>query len=132
MSFAVKIEKMAIGGYGLARHENLVIFVPYSVPGDEVLVEITDKKSNHAFAEIKAFLKKSPERVEPPCQYYESCGGCNWQHVQPQAQLQYKENLVRENLKKFLGHEVSVNSIIPSPAPWRYRNRIQLSSEDGR
>lgn len=128
MSFPVKIEKLAVGGYGVGRHEGLVIFVPYSVPGDEVVVEITEQKSNHAFAEIKSFIKKSSERVEPPCQYFESCGGCNWQHIQPEAQLKYKENLVRENLKKFLKEDIFVSPIIPSPQPWRYRNRVQLSA----
>jgi 23S rRNA (uracil1939-C5)-methyltransferase len=132
MSFQVKIEKLAVGGYGVARHEGLVVFVPYSVPGDEVIVEITEKKSNHAFAEIKEFVTKSPERIEPPCQYYQSCGGCNWQHIQSEAQLRYKEDLVRENLRKFLGEDISVNKIIPSPQPWRYRNRVQLSSAEGR
>jgi 23S rRNA (uracil1939-C5)-methyltransferase len=126
----VRIDKLAVGGYGLARHEGLVIFVPYTVPGDEVLVEITDKKKNHAFAEIKDFIKKSPDRIEPPCPYYQSCGGCNWQHISQEAQLNIKEDLVRENLKKFLGFDVTVNKIIPSPQPWRYRNRIQLSANE--
>jgi 23S rRNA (uracil1939-C5)-methyltransferase len=131
MTVSIKIEKLAVGGSGLARHDGLVIFVPYTVPGDEVLVEITEKKSNHAFAEVKEFIKKSSERIEAPCPYYMSCGGCNWQHIDQKAQLKHKETLVSENLKKFLGFDVEIKSIIASPQSWRYRNRIQLSAEDG-
>lgn len=129
--FQVTIEKLAVGGYGLTRHEGLVIFIPYTVPGDEVLIEITEQKSNHAFAEIKKIISKSPERTEAPCPYYMSCGGCNWQHIEHKAQLKYKTQLIQENLNKFLGFEVSVNPIIPSPQTWNYRNRIQLSAKNG-
>jgi 23S rRNA (uracil1939-C5)-methyltransferase len=128
----LKIDKLAVGGDGLGRHEGMVVFVPFSVPGDEILVEITQQKSNLAFARILDFIAKSPERIEPPCPYYFECGGCNWQHVDPMAQLKYKQDLVGETLRKFLGFDTPVLPIIPSPRNWRYRNRIQLSAQGSR
>ncbi len=125
----LKIEKLAVGGDGLGRYEGMVIFVPFTVPGDEVLAQITEQKSNHAFGEIKELVSTSIDRAEPPCPYYFKCGGCNWQHIEANAQLKYKETLVAENLKKFLRFDVPVLPMIPSPKNWRYRNRIQLSSQ---
>ncbi len=125
----LKIEKLAVGGDGLGRFNGMVIFVPFTVPGDEILAEITEHKKNHAFGIIKEVISNSLERAVPPCPYYFSCGGCNWQHVEPKAQLKYKELLVAENLKKFLRLDIPVLPIIPSPKNWRYRNRIQLSSQ---
>ncbi len=123
----LKIEKLAVGGDGLGRYEGIVVFVPFSVPGDELLIQIIEQKSNHAFGEIKQILTASSERIKPPCSYYFDCGGCNWQHVDPKSQLKYKELIVSENLKKFLRFDVPVLPIISSPLNWRYRNRIQLS-----
>ena len=124
----LKIEKLAVGGDGLGRFDGMVVFVPFTVPGDEILVQITEQKSNHSFGEIKQIISSSSERIKPPCPYYFDCGGCNWQHVEPKSQLKYKEILVAENLKKFLRQDVPVLPIIASPQNWRYRNRIQLSS----
>ena len=126
----LKIEKLPVGGDGLGRFEGMVIFVPFTVPGDEILALVTEQKSNHAFGEIKELLQPSAERVKPPCSYYFDCGGCNWQHVEPNAQLKYKELLVAETFKKFLRFDVPILPIIASPQTWRYRNRIQLSAED--
>ncbi len=123
----LKIEKLAVGGDGLGRFEGMVVFVPFSVPGDELLIQIIEQKSNHAFGEIQQILLASSERIKPPCPYYFECGGCNWQHVDPKSQLKYKELIVSENLKKFLRFDVPVLPIISSPLSWRYRNRIQLS-----
>ncbi len=125
----LKIEKLAVGGDGLGRYNGMVIFVPFTAPGDEILVQITEQKKNHAFGVIEEVISPGIERFEPPCPYYFNCGGCNWQHLQGDAQLKYKELLVAENLKKFLRLDISVLPIIPSPKNWRYRNRIQLSSQ---
>ena len=125
----LKIEKLAVGGDGLGRYNGMVIFVPFTAPGDEILVQITEQKKNHAFGTLKEIVLPSVERSKPPCPYYFNCGGCNWQHIEAKAQLKHKELLVAENLKKFLRFDIPVLPIIPSPKNWRYRNRIQLSSQ---
>lgn len=131
--FPVRIEKLAIGGAGVARHDGLVIFVDQAAPGDEVLIEITKAKKNFAEARIVQILKPAPSRRTPPCPVANECGGCNWQHIDESEQLRQKELLVRESLQKFLrDRDFNYLPIQPSPRSLRYRNRIQPKIANGR
>lgn len=122
----VKIEKLAIGGAGIARHDGLVIFVALAAPGDELFIEITKSKKNFAEGRILQILKAGPGRRETPCPVASLCGGCNWQHLTQEVQLTQKEMLVRETLQKFLPDQnFSYLPIQASPRDFRYRNRIQ-------
>ena len=77
---SVKIEKITPGGgRGLARHDGLVVFVPFAVPNDELEVEIVKRQKSFAEAKIISILKRSKDRIEPPCPYFIKCGGCNLQ-----------------------------------------------------
>ncbi len=129
----IKIEKLAIGGAGIARHDGLVIFVPQAAPEDELLVEFTTKKKNFAEARIVEILKPGPARRTPPCKYAHECGGCNWQHLTEEEQRHQKELLVLETIKKFnptLNFEYL--PLQESPRVLRYRNRIQPKFKDGK
>jgi 23S rRNA (uracil1939-C5)-methyltransferase len=129
----VKIEKMAIGGAGIARHDGLVIFVPQAAPEDELLVELTAKKKNYAEARIIEILKPGPARRDPPCKVANLCGGCNWQHLNEQEQRLQKESLVLETIKKFNPNlEFTQLPIKDSPRVFRYRNRIQPKFKNGK
>jgi 23S rRNA (uracil1939-C5)-methyltransferase len=129
----VKIEKMAIGGAGIARHDGLVIFVAQAAPGDELLVEITTKKKNFAEANILKIIKPGPGRRETPCAVANVCGGCNWQHITEEEQRHQKESLVLETLKKFNPQlEFQYLPIKESPRVLRYRNRIQPKFNSGK
>jgi len=122
----VKIEKMAIGGAGIARHDGLVIFVAQAAPGDELLVEITTKRKTLLRPIILKILKPGPGRREAPCAVANVCGGCNWQHITEEEQRHQKESLVLETLKKFNPQiEFQYLPIKESPRVLRYRNRIQ-------
>ena len=120
------IEKLAIGGNGVARHEGLVVFVPGAAPDEEVLAEVTLAKKNFLEAKILEIIKPSPFRRTPPCPVANICGGCNWQHLEESAQLSQKELLVKEALQKF-NRDLSFEylPIQKSPRSLRYRNRIQ-------
>lgn len=128
----VKIEKMIFGGAGLARlndndgAKGAVVFVRYAAPGDELRVKITVKKKNFYEAEIVEIVKASEHRQSPPCEYYQICGGCNWQHLKYQEQLRQKQNIILEQLRPVINNQTKVFDIIPSPKEFRYRNRIQL------
>jgi 23S rRNA (uracil1939-C5)-methyltransferase len=129
----VTIEKLAIGGAGIARHDGLVIFVPDSAPGDELLVEITTKKKNFAEAQIKQILSPGPARRTPPCPIADRCGGCNWQHLTEAEQRHQKQILVQETLAKFLpGMTLPFLPFKESPQSLRYRNRIQPKYHQGK
>ncbi|RYZ79856.1 MAG: TRAM domain-containing protein, partial [Proteobacteria bacterium] len=94
----VTIEKLAIGGAGIARHDGLVIFVPDAAPGDQLLIKIRNKKKNFAEADILQVLVPGPSRRRPPCPIADRCGGCNWQHLTEQEQQSQKQMLVQETI----------------------------------
>lgn len=127
----LQIEKMANEGKGLGRYDNQVIFVPLSAPGDVLKVKITKKSKNFCEAEIVEIKSSSKDRISAPCSYYGECGGCNFQHIQYPQQLEIKNTLVQEALKKFL--RVDSLPFLPPQASsheFHYRNRIQLHKED--
>lgn len=129
----LKIEKLAIGGAGVARHEGLVIFVAQAAPNEEVIAEITFAKKNFAEAKILEIIKPSPFRREEPCPVAKVCGGCNWQHLTEEEQLKQKELLVFETIKKFNRDiEFKYLPIQKSPRSLRYRNRIQPKFKNGK
>ncbi len=129
----VHIDKLAIGGAGVARHEGLVVFVPQAAPDEDVLVEFTLVKKNFAEARIIEVIKAGPSRRTPPCPVAHECGGCNWQHLAESEQLKQKEALVLETIRKFNRDlEFEYLPIQPSPRSLRYRNRIQPKFNNNR
>jgi 23S rRNA (uracil1939-C5)-methyltransferase len=127
---------MAHGGDALGRHEGKVIFVPYAIPGEEALVEIVEDKGSYARGRLVEILTSSPYRTDPPCPHFGpgKCGGCQWQHIAYQAQLELKAAVVGDQLAR-LGRlpDVPVKPTIPSASPWHYRNHVQFSvGDDGR
>lgn len=113
----------------MARADGLVIFVPAVAPEEEVEIELTVVKKNYAEARLVRVIVAGRARVNPPCPVANVCGGCNWQHIAYEEQLRQKRLLVAEALRKFSGFEISdelIKDTVPSPKPFRYRNRIQL------
>jgi 23S rRNA (uracil1939-C5)-methyltransferase len=132
------IEKVVYGGNGLAHAEDgaktgSTVFVPFTLPQEIVEAQVTKEHSGFAEAELVRVVDPSPDRVEPRCAHFGSCGGCNYQHASYEAQLQLKQEILRETLNRA--------SLAPLPAievhagePWEYRNRIRLrvAEVDGR
>ncbi len=126
----VRIESMAFKGYGVGRIAGRVVFVPYSVTGDEARVEIVEEKKNYSFGRLGALLASSPWRAEPPCPYFGTCGGCQWQHIEVGKQAEIKRDILGDVLQRLGGlKEVPRVSIVPSPRPYGYRARVQLKVE---
>lgn len=122
----VRIEKLAVGGNGIARPDGFVVFVPDAAPGDLLEVEITKVRPQHGEGRLRRVIEAGPGRRVPPCSYAGECGGCNWQHLDEKTQLAEKQRLVLETLTKFLpDFELPVEPIEPSPRSLRYRNRVQ-------
>jgi 23S rRNA (uracil1939-C5)-methyltransferase len=127
--FEVHIDRLSVGGRGVARHEGLVVFVADTAPGEAVEVELALVKKNFAEARLVRIVTPSLSRITPPCPVAGICGGCNWQHVAYDEQLRQKKSLVEESLKTFSGFQTddqTVSDVVASPSPFRYRNRIQL------
>jgi 23S rRNA (uracil1939-C5)-methyltransferase len=121
------ITGIASEGQGIVRQEGLVTFIPFTVPGDDIQYQITDHKKNFALGRLQHIIKASPERIPPLCSYYGTCGGCQLQHIQYEAQVTYKRQWIEEALKKigkFAG--ITVPAITPANLQWAYRRRINL------
>src|SRR2546425_13273611 len=99
----LKIEKLVYGGAGLARTDQGVVFVPRSAPGDVVEVEVVGKKKDYATARIIKIIEPSSDRQAPSCPNYDSAGCCHWQHIRYDHQIDYKEAIIRETVRR-VGH----------------------------
>jgi 23S rRNA (uracil1939-C5)-methyltransferase len=132
--FTLQLTAIAHGGTALGRHEGRVIFVPYALPGETARVEITEDRGRYAFARLAKVLEPSPDRVTPPCPYFDcaahggaGCGGCQWQHVDYQAQLRFKAEIVADQLARIGGiADPTVRPVLPDSAGWAYRNHAQF------
>ncbi len=125
-NLTLAIERLSLGGEGVAHAEGMAVFVPYTAPGDKVEVELTETRKRFARGRILRLLEPSPERVEPPCPYFFRCGGCTWQHLSYPAQLRAKRDLVKETLERLGGLKgIAVKPVLGMEEPWRYRNKVQ-------
>ncbi|MEA2039221.1 MAG: 23S rRNA (uracil(1939)-C(5))-methyltransferase RlmD [Thermodesulfobacteriota bacterium] len=129
----IEIIRMAFGGQGIGKINGFVIFVRGTVPGDEVSARIYKKRRDYAEASLIEILKPSPQRLKPLCPYSGYCGGCQWQHVRYESQLQYKKEHVIESMER-LGHikDIVVHSVVPSSDIFGYRNKMEFSFSDRR
>jgi len=129
------ITTLAYGGQGVARLDEFVVFVRGAVPGDRVRVKVTKRKKSYAEARVIETLTPSPRRIAPVCEHTEDCGGCEWQTLAYDAQLEFKQQQVVESLQR-LGHleGYELEPIRGMDDPWRYRNKMEFSfgeAEDG-
>jgi 23S rRNA (uracil1939-C5)-methyltransferase len=125
---SLRIEKLIPGGNGMARHEGRVVFVPGVLPDEDVTVEILEAKKDFARARLVSLEKASPGRVTPPCKLAESCGGCDWLHIDPGAQARFKVDLARESLQRMGGFDWPQLEI-ETGAALGYRNRVQVHTD---
>jgi 23S rRNA (uracil1939-C5)-methyltransferase len=118
---------MAYGGEAVGRFEGKAIFVPYTIPGETVRVQVVADKGRFARARLLDVLTPSPHRVPPPCRHFGDCGGCHWQHVEYQAQLEYKRSIVLSQLQRIAGlGDAPVRPTLGMESPWHYRNHVQF------
>lgn len=120
------IQSIAFGGEGILRHDGLVIFVPFTAPGDDVEVELHYNKKNFAHGKLLHINKPSPSRTEPRCIYFGSCGGCQLQHMNYPAQIEAKRTFILDALKRIGKIEVADVTVHPATEQWNYRRHIRL------
>ena len=114
------------GGRGVSRHLGLVIFIPFTAPGDTVTARILKIKKNFAEAQLVKVLKPSPHRVQAPCKVFGQCGGCQWQHIEASEQIHQKQNIIEHSLSRLCESKNIITPIIFTSKNYRYRNRIQV------
>ena len=129
----LRIDKMAFGGQGVARVNGFVIFVRGAMPGDRLLAQVFKKKKDYAEARMTELIEPSPDRVHAKCPYSGHCGGCQWQHVRYERQLDYKKEHVKESMERIGGmKDVAVRDPVPSDNRFAYRNKMEFSFSDRR
>lgn len=128
----LNIHDIAFGGKGVGRTDGLVVFVPFTIPGEQVTVRITRRKKSYADADLISVETPSADRVEPACPYFGRCGGCSYQHIAYAAQLAIKATQVEQTLRR-VGKlaDIPMRPIVPSPKPYGYRNRIRVHVVEG-
>ena len=125
------IDRMASTGHGVARVDGFVIFVRGAIPGDRVMARIVRRKRDYASADLLELIDPSPDRVRPRCRYSGYCGGCQWQHVKYERQLEYKREHIRDVMSRIGSlHKVPVHEVIPSRDIFGYRNKMEFSFSD--
>jgi 23S rRNA (uracil1939-C5)-methyltransferase len=124
----VTIESIGAGGDGIARHNNMVVFVPRAIPGDVVEVTLA-RHRNFSRGTIERVVTSSPARVDAPCVHFtrDRCGGCQLQGIAYDAQRAIKAGVIRDALVRIGKREVAAVNVAPSPLEWRYRNSLTLT-----
>ncbi len=128
----LSIEKLIYGGDGLARTpadsdgRSMAVFVPFVLPEEKVEAEIRQEKHGFARGWLTQLIEASPDRIDARCPYFQVCGGCHYQHIPYERQLEFKAGILRETLQRIAKIELQAEiRLHPSP-PWNYVNRTRL------
>lgn len=131
----ITIDSLNHNGEGVGRYKGVAVFVPFTIPGEKVLVEILELKKNYVTAKLIRHHEPSGQRIQPRCPVFDTCGGSQFQHIDYQLQLDLKRRLVEDALRrigKITG--VRVDEPLGMKDPWAYRNKaqFQVSLVDGK
>lgn len=126
----LQLERVAHGGFVVARHDGKVVFVTGGLPGERVRATVTEPGKRFDRAQVVEVLEPSQHRVEPPCPVAGQCGGCDWQHAAPEYQLDLKTAVVAEQLSRLGGYTWTgaVQAVEPLLG-WRTRMRYAISDD---
>ena len=124
-----KIERLDHQGRGIAYIDDKITFVENALPGEEVLIKITNSKKKYNEGIVQKYIQKSEKRVDNVCPFYESCGGCNILHMSYNDQLEYKENKIKDIMKKYANID-KISKIIKCDKQFNYRNKVTLKVEN--
>jgi 23S rRNA (uracil1939-C5)-methyltransferase len=121
----LQIEKIVAGGHGLARRvDRPVVFVPRTAPGERVEVEYVEERRQWARARALSVIEASPDRRDPPCPHFDTCGGCQLQHLRYEAQVSTKSGIIADALRRLGGQQVERPEVVPALTEFEYRNRV--------
>ena len=133
----LSIEKLIYGGDGLARTpagadgRSIAVFVPFVLPGERVEAEIRQEKPGFARGSVAQLIEASPDRVEARCPYFRQCGGCHYQHITYERQLEFKAVILRETLQRIAKIELKSEIRLHASPPWKlppYRTRLRVET----
>lgn len=123
------IKRIGINGEGIGYYKRLAVFVPFTIPGEEVVVRMTEIKDKYSIGKAVKLKTVSPNRVEPPCKYYEQCGGCQLLHIDYKEQGKLKKQIVEEAFTRYYNGELNqklFKDTVLMDNPFHYRNKVKL------
>ncbi len=124
----VDVDRLALEGRGVARHEDLVVFVDKALAGEQVVARVKRVKRKYVEARAVQILRASADRIPGRCTHLEDCGGCTWQDLQYAQQLEYKKKQIIDCLERIGGlKEVRVLDVVGSVELFYYRNKMEYS-----
>ena len=126
---AVSIEKMVYGGEGLARTDLGVLLVPMVMPGERVRAVLDERSKGVRRGRLTEVMESSPDRVAPACPYFSHCGGCHYQHIRYERQIELKRDVLLECFERIGKIKLELPVELHSSEPWNYRNRTRLRIE---
>jgi 23S rRNA (uracil1939-C5)-methyltransferase len=123
----LRIDDLSHDGRGVASHGEKRVFVRQALPGEKVLVRLTNSKRRYDEGDVAELVEASPERIEPRCRHFGTCGGCSLQHLAPERQIEFKHNSLVQNLTR-IGKVTPAAWWQPLTGPaWGYRRKARLS-----
>lgn len=114
-------------GAGIAQHQGKVVFIAGALPGETVLAQLVEQKKTYAKAKLIKIETASELRQQPDCPHYQQCGGCDLQHLQLDAQREYKQQTLTQLMTKFSGCELETMQTSIAEQAWQYRRRARLA-----
>jgi 23S rRNA (uracil1939-C5)-methyltransferase len=132
MEFDLTIQRLAAGGWGVGRHEGKVVFVTLTAPGDVIRCAVAEDRGRFAFGTLVELLSPSPARVAAACPVFGSCGGCQWQHIGYERQLEAKRDILADALER-IGRqkEAAVSDAVASSRQYGWRAAVDLAFDTG-
>ncbi|MBU3197990.1 23S rRNA (uracil(1939)-C(5))-methyltransferase RlmD [Clostridium estertheticum] len=129
--YIITIDNMGYEGEGVGKIDGFTVFVAGAIVGEKVLIKIVKISKNFGFGKLLEIIEKSISRIEPVCDIYKSCGGCNLQHIDYAAQLDFKTNRVNQVINRIGKLEgVIVHPTLGMESPYNYRNKVQLPASN--
>lgn len=122
--YDIEIKDVSSDGNGVGEIDGFIVFVPYSVTGDILKIQIVKVQKTFAYGKIIKILTPSPKRCEVPCPAFGKCGGCSLMHIDYNYQLEIKKGIINNALKRIGGFFEGVKEMIPAPSQFRYRNKM--------
>lgn len=132
IEFEITLDKLVYGGEAIGRlPDGRAVFVPFALPGETVRIRLVEEKRGFARAELLEVVSQSEDRITPRCKHFSVCGGCHYQHIPYEVQIEAKAEILKDQLVR-IGklEDPLVQPTVPSPQPWFYRSHVQFHQGD--
>ena len=124
-----RVDGISHRGEGVVRIEGKACFVPFAIPGETIALDITEEHQNYLRGELREIIEAFPQRCVPPCPHFYQCGGCDWQHLDYSRQLDFKREIIVQQMKRIAKMEAEVKPVIGMESPWHYRNKVSWNCD---